>query len=66
MTCIRPGCQRARANGVHCRKCHRSWSIQQHNLGRDHVTMIGPPTWPAYDRSMTVAAFLDRLIEAFS
>lgn len=64
--CARPRCQRPRANGIHCRKCHRSWAISQHNLGRDHGGGIGPPTWPAYDQTMTIAAFLDRLIDAFS
>lgn len=66
MTCARPRCQRPRANGLHCRKCHRAWAIQQHNLRRTSEYLIGPPTWPAYDQEMTVAAFLDRLIDGLS
>lgn len=65
-SCLRPQCARPRSVGVHCRKCHARWKVLQHNLGREHTTVIGPPTWPAYDPGMTLVDFLDRLIAGFS
>lgn len=67
MTCARPLCRRRRDFGVHCRKCHRRWKIQQHNLMRVFRGFDGflHTAFPAYDGT-DLSGCLDALIESLN